>query len=96
MCRDALHPEGARVKKRFDGLDQYPDFGPPDVMPWDKAPPSEASQVLWITGEPLGDFSSRTLLAHRRLLVKKNGRLGHYWDDMIAAIDQILTERAGE
>jgi hypothetical protein len=83
------------TKSRFDGLDQYPDFGPPDVMPWDTAPPSEASQVLWITGEPLGDFSSRTLLAHRQLLIKKQGR-GSYFQDLIEAIDTVLTERGGE
>ena len=84
------------MKKRFDGLDQYPDFGPPDVLPWDKAPPSDAAKVLWITGEPLGDFPSSVLLAHRKLLVKKNGRLGHYFDDLIFAIDTVLTERGGE
>jgi hypothetical protein len=78
-----------------EDLSEYPDFGPPDVMPWDKAPPSEAAQVLWITGEPLGDFPSSVLLSHRKLLVRKNGERGHYWDNLISAIDQVLTERGG-
>ena len=63
-------------------------------MPWDSEPPSEASRVLWITGEPLGEFSSQTLLAHRKLLVKKQGR-GSYFQDLIDAINAILTERGG-
>ena len=65
------------------------------VYPWESEPPSEAAQTLWITGEPLGDFSSQTLLAHRRLLVKKQGK-GSYFMDLISAIDTVLTERGGE
>jgi hypothetical protein len=75
-----------------DDLSERPDFGPPDKMPWDE---SEADRALWIDGTPLGDFSSQTLLAHRRLLVKKQGA-GNYFQDMIDAIDAVLTERGGE
>jgi len=73
-------------------LDEYPDFGTEPPMPWEE---SEASRVPWITGEPLGDFPSSTLMAHRKLLVKKQ-RGGSYFQNMIDAIDQILTERGGE
>jgi len=75
-----------------DELSTPPNFGPPDKMPWDE---SEADRVTWIDGTPLGSFSSKTLLAHRRVLVKKQGK-GSYFQNMIAAIDQILTERQGE
>ena len=78
-----------------EGLDEMPMAfrGEPDKMPWDE---SDADRVPWIDGTPLGSFSSKTLLAHRKLLVKKNGRLGHYFDDLIEAIDTVLTERGGE
>jgi len=77
---------------RSDGLDERPDFGKPEVMPWEESP---ASRFPWITGEPLGSFPSKTLLAHRRLLVKKQGE-GNYFSDLIAAIDELLHERMGE
>ena len=75
-------------------LDEYPDaLKGTDKMPWDE---SDADRALWIDGTPLGDFPSSTLMAHRKLLVKKNGEKGHYFDDLILAIDDILTERGGE
>ena len=74
-------------------LDEYPDaFQGTDKMPWET---SEADQVTWIDGSPLGDFPSSVLLSHRKLLVKKQGK-GSYFQDMIDAIDTILTERGGE
>ena len=77
-----------------EGLDEYPEaLKGSDKMPWET---SEAEKVCWINGRPLGEFSSPTLLSFRKLLVRKNGRLGHYWDAMISAIDDVLTERGGE
>jgi hypothetical protein len=73
-----------------DDLSAYPDFGPAETMPW------EESDAVWIDGTPLRDFPSRTLLAHRRLLEKKNGAQGHYFDGLILAIDDVLAARQGE
>ena len=74
-------------------LDEYPESLRDRVKyPWQE---SEADRVPWITGEPLGNFPSSVLLSHRRLLVKKQ-RGGSYFQNMIDAIDTILTERGGE
>ena len=79
---------------RSEDLSEYPEsLRDETIPPWEE---SETSRVLWITGEPLGSFPSSVLLSHRRLLVKKNGERGHYFDDLIQAIDDVLTERGGE
>ena len=79
----------------MDRFDEYPKQlqGEPPKMPWEE---SEASRVPWINGRLLGEFSSPTLLSFRKLLVRKNGAKGHYFDPLILAIDEVLTERQGE
>ena len=75
-------------------LDEFPDaLRDTTVYPWEE---TDADRVTWIDGTPLGDFPSRTLLAHRRLLEKKNGAQGHYFDELILAIDDVLAARQGE
>ena len=94
-----MSPRGLSIyaeKHVADDLSQYPDFGKPDVMPWEG---EQSEPVLWPfgprAGTPLEDFSSNALVRMRAEVVKKNGR-GDYFAPLVLAIDNVLTERQGE
>ena len=80
-------------------LDEYPDFGTDDPLPWDEDYASVAIcpfSNLRSFGQPLQSLKSAQLLAIRREAETRNGRIGHYFDALVGAIDEMLQERGGE
>ena len=82
-----------------DPLSSYPDFGPPEIMPWDDdyrpatiCPFSNMKSF----GKPLQSLKSETLLAIRRECEKRNGKFGSYFGPLIVEIDEMLEERQDE
>lgn len=73
-------------------MDEFPDFGTPDVMPWDLGP----AAVTWLWGADMGrlltDISSKELLRKRKWLERDTEAFA----ELIQAIDDVLTERGGE
>lgn len=74
-------------------LDEFPDFGTPDVMPWD----APGSPIVWQWGADMGrlltDIDSRELVRKRRWLESRDPEA---FVGLIQAIDDVLTGRGGE
>lgn len=69
-----------------ESLDDYPAaFADTDVMPWEEGPPVVRWPWGYDKGTPLESMVSPELLRRRKQL-----------EELIIAIDTILTERAGE
>jgi hypothetical protein len=79
-----------------DDLSEFPKALRDDTkMPWE-VPVVPAPDLVWQwgldAGKPLGAIESKELLRKRRWLESRNGN----FDQWIAAIDDVLTERGGE
>ena len=77
-------------------LDDFPEvLRDTDTYPWDPQP----EPVLWQwgldRGKPRTAIASRELLRKRTWLLERQGE-GTYFVHLIASIDQVLMERAGE
>ena len=76
-----------------DDLSQRPDFGPPEMLPWDEMP--EPWRQLWpfapLKGLPLYAMTTMELIG-RRDWIERTGQLGTF----VPVIEEILQSRMGE
>ena len=91
ICRAALRAISTR--NTANDLNQRPDFGPPEMMPWEDMP--ETWRQLWpmapLKGQPLYSLTTPQLTG-RRDWIERTG----LYASLLPVIEEILAARMGE